>query len=334
MIKIGINGFNRIGKMIFYSAIKNKNIKIVAINKINIKDLIYILKYDSIHKLPKLNIIIDKKYNNIIVNNKHIIRITNENDNLDWKSVDAKYIIETTGNFIDEKSLLNHIKYGAKKVIITYPPKDENIPIFVIGVNHKLINKYNNIIYYASSTTNCLSPILKILHREFEIIECLITIINSNYNDFNIIDDINKNYILGRSILCNIIPYKKKIYKEIYKIIPEIKGKIKDISYLVPNINNVSIVDLTIRIKKSTNYDNIKKIIKFYSKNELSGILGYINNDIVSTDILDDTRISIFDAKAGIMLNPNFFKIICWYDNEIGYSNKIINFIEYIEYNI
>ncbi|WGH25283.1 MAG: type I glyceraldehyde-3-phosphate dehydrogenase [Candidatus Shikimatogenerans bostrichidophilus] len=325
MINIGINGFNIISKMIIYNIIKkkDKNINIVAINianeKINIDKFIYILKYDNIYKLSKIIIIKDIKKDKIIINNKFIIKIINENNinNLNWKKYKAKYIIETTYTLNPNI----HIKNGANKVILTYPNFD--YPIYVFGVNHSNLKKENNIISYASNTTNCLSPILKILHREYKVLECFITILqNSNFSEYDIIN----NYL-------NIIPYKSKVNKEIYKVLPEMYKKIKDITFKIPNYIYVSVVDLTIRFKKSTNYEKIKKIIKFYSKNELTGILKYINKDIIYTDILYNKMISIFDAKSSIMLNNNFFKLICWYNNVIGYSNKIIDFIIYIEYN-
>ncbi|MDH3005025.1 MAG: type I glyceraldehyde-3-phosphate dehydrogenase, partial [Candidatus Shikimatogenerans sp. JK-2022] len=193
-------------------------------------------------------------------------------------------------------------------------------PMYVFGVNHNKFKKTNNIISYASNTTNCISPILKILHREYKILECFITILKNDYNKMC------NNYL-------NIKPYKSKYYKEIYKILPEMHKKIKDITFIIPNYINISFIDLSIKLKKSTTYEKIKKNIKLYSKNEFSGILKYINKDIVYTDILYNNMISIFDAKSGVMLNNNFYKIICWYNNEIAYSNKIIDFIKYIEEN-
>ncbi|WGH26543.1 MAG: type I glyceraldehyde-3-phosphate dehydrogenase [Candidatus Shikimatogenerans bostrichidophilus] len=337
MIKIGINGFNRIVKMIIYLTIKNENdnIRIVGINIkkfINIDYLIYILKYDSIHKLPKINII--KNNNNIIINNKHIIRITNKKKNFKWDEINAKYIIETEKE--NENNLFNHIKSGAKKVIFTYYPKNKKIPIFILGLNHKLINKDNNIISSSSSTINCLAIILKVLHKEFIINECLATNIKSLNNELTIIDDFNfkkKNIIKCRSFLYNIIPIKNKFKKKINLIIPELKNKIKGLDLIVPNINS-SLIDLNVKINKSSSYKDIKNIIKFYSKNELSGILGYNKKKLVSSDFLNDIRISIFDSKRSIMLNKKFFKIISWYNNEKSYSKKLIDLIKYIEYNI
>ncbi|WGH27554.1 MAG: type I glyceraldehyde-3-phosphate dehydrogenase [Candidatus Shikimatogenerans bostrichidophilus] len=339
MIKIGINGFNRIVKMIIYLTIKNSNsnIKIVGINiknekLIDIDNLIYILKYDTIHRLPKINII--KNNNNIIINNKHIIRITNEKKNFKWDKINAKYIIETEKK--NENNLYNHIKSGAKKVIFTYYPKNKKIPIFILGLNHKLINKDNNIISSSSSSINCLAIILKVLHKEFIINECLATNIKSLNNKLTIIDDLNlknKNIIKCRSFLNNIIPIKNKFKKKINLIIPELKNKIKGLDLIVPNINS-SLIDLNIKINKSTSYKDVKNIIKFYSKNELSGILGYNKKKLISSDFLDDIRISIFDSKRSTMLNKKFLKIISWYNNEISYSKKLIDLIKYIEYNI
>ncbi|WGH27042.1 MAG: type I glyceraldehyde-3-phosphate dehydrogenase [Candidatus Shikimatogenerans bostrichidophilus] len=344
MIKIGINGFNRISKIILYYAIKRKNIEIVSINinnfdNIDIDKIIYMIKYDSLYnkEFNKLNII--KYKNNIIINNKNFIKITNIKNikDLKWKKLKAKYIIETNNKnkYLYKKNLLNHIKVGAKKVILTNYSKDKKIPIFIIGVNHKLIKKKHNIFSISTSTINCLAPILKILHRELKIKELLITNINSLNNDKNILklDKYYNNYFY-RSSLYNIIPnINNYLNKDIIKIIPELKNKINNISFIVP-ILGVSLVDLNIKIKKNISFDNLKKIFKFYSKNEFSGILGYNNKELVSIDFLYNKNLSIFDSKLSLMLNKKFFKIISWYNNEIAYSNKLLDLIEYIEYNL
>ncbi|MDH3004271.1 MAG: hypothetical protein NHG00_00455 [Candidatus Shikimatogenerans sp. JK-2022] len=317
MIKIGINGFNIISKMIIYNILKKYkiyNIKIVAINinndNINIDNLIYMLKYDNIYKLSKIIIIKDVINNKIIINNKLSIKILNVK-NINWKLYNIKYLIDT----IYTNNPYIHIKNGAEKTILTY--YNDKYPTYVLGVNHNKISKKNNIISYASNTTNCITPILKILHREYIIKEGFITIIKSNY------DNNNNNFKLN----------KDKYYKEIYRVLPDINKLIKDITIYLPININISLIDLTIKFKKKTTYEKIKKKIKFYSKNEFTGIVKYSNKEILYTDILYNKNISIFDAQSGSMLNKKYFKIISWYNNVIGYTNKIIDLIIYMENN-
>ncbi|XZR52847.1 MAG: type I glyceraldehyde-3-phosphate dehydrogenase [Enterobacteriaceae bacterium] len=327
-IKIGINGFGRIGRMIFRLAQKRNNIKVIAINDLlNANYIAYMLKYDSTHGKFNKNIKIIK--NNIFIN-KQKINIFTEKDpiNIPWGDIGVDIVIESSGIFLDEKTLNKHIIAGAKKVILTAPPKDK-IPMFVCGVN---LNKYigQKIISNASCTTNCLAPLAKIIHNNFEIIEGLMTTVHSITAIQKTVDGIsNKDWRAGRGAIQNIIPASTGAANAVGIVIPELKGKLTGMAFRVPT-PNVSVVDLTVKFKKQTNYENIKKIIKNASNNEMKGILGYIDEDVVSTDFNGETLTSIFDAKAGISLNNNFAKLISWYDNESGYSSKTLDLAEYI----
>ncbi|MDH3004850.1 MAG: hypothetical protein NHG09_00075 [Candidatus Shikimatogenerans sp. JK-2022] len=316
MIKIGLNGFNRISKIIINNFFKNKKINLVVINlnnnNINIDNFIKILKYDTIYTKKKI-FSIKKNKEEIKINNKYKIKIINEKNlkKVNWKKYKVKYIIETKKK-IDPNI---HIKQGASKVILTKKPK-KKYPLLVIGENMDKINKKNNIYYFSSIYINCLIPILKILHREYKILECYGTFLEKS--------------IIYRKKINNLIPFKNKIYKEIIQIIPDIKN-LKFLNFLVPKIN-LSVLDLNLKFKKKTNYKKIKKIIKYNSKNEYSGILKYYNKTRYKK-ILYNKNICIFDSKLGFMINKNTVKIICRY-NEIGYINKIIDIILYIEKNI
>lgn len=334
-IKIGINGLGRIGRMLFNAAIQKDNIEIVAINDlISPEYMIYMLKYDSVHGQKYRDSTITIENNNLIINNKKI-RITSEKDpsKINWYKVNAEYIIESTGFFLTKKDCLGHIKSGAKKVVISAPPKDDT-PMFVMGVNHHKINENNDIVSTASCTTNCIAPIAKIMHDEFIIIQGLMTTVHAVTATQKTVDSPSlKDWRGGRSALVNIIPSSTGAAKAVGEVIPSLKNKITGMAFRVPIID-VSVIDLTLNIKKSTTYDSIKKEIKKYSQGKLNGILGYTDEEVVSTDFIGDTRTSIFDANAGIMLNPNFVKLIAWYDNETGYSTKLIEFIEYMNKKI
>ncbi|WWP00293.1 MAG: type I glyceraldehyde-3-phosphate dehydrogenase [Candidatus Dasytiphilus stammeri] len=330
-IKIGINGFGRIGRMIFRAAQKRKNIKIVAINDLlKIDHLAYILKYDSTHGIFQGTI--DIKHGNLIVN-KQVIQVTSEPNplNLKWNDMEVEIVAEATGRFLTKEYASKHLLAGAKKVVLTAPSKD-NTDMFVMGVNHHCY-KGQNIVSNASCTTNCLAPIVKILHENFEIIEGMMTTIHALTATQKIVDGIcSKDWRLGRSGLQNIIPSSTGAANSISKIIPSLKGKLTGMAFRVP-VSNVSVIDLTVRLKKSVNYEEICTRMKEASETNLQGILGYNQNKLVSSDFYGESFTSIFDADAGMALNNNFFKIISWYDNEIGYSEKLLDLITLISNN-
>ncbi|XZR53240.1 MAG: type I glyceraldehyde-3-phosphate dehydrogenase [Enterobacteriaceae bacterium] len=327
-IKIGINGFGRIGRMVFRLAQIRKNIKIIAINDLLNTDYIaYMLKYDSTHGKFKKKI---KVFKNSIFINEQEVNIFSEKDpiKIPWGKIGVDIVIESSGIFLDYKNLNKHIIAGAKKVILTAPPKDK-IPMFVCGVN---LNKYSGqkVISNASCTTNCIAPLAKIINDNFEIIEGLMTTVHSITAIQKTVDGISKkDWRAGRSAIQNIIPATTGAANAVGIVIPELFGKLTGMAFRVPT-PNVSVIDLTVRIKKSTNYKKIKKIIKNASNNEMKGILGYIEDDVVSTDFNGEILTSIFDSKASIMLNNNFLKLISWYDNESGYSSKVLDLSEYI----
>jgi len=323
-IKIGINGFGRIGRTVFNAALERKNIDIVGINDLISPDYMsYVLKYDSVHRTFYGEV--SAVDNHILVNGRKI-RIFSERDpfNLKWSEVGVDVVIESTGLFLTQKLASDHLKAGAKKVILSAPPKDET-PMFVMGVNHTSLRADQDIISNASCTTNCLAPLAKILHDKFVIMEGFMTTIHSATSSQRVVDGPSmKDWRGGRSTLLNIIPASTGAAKAVGKVIPSLNGKLTGMAFRVPTAD-VSAIDLTVRLKKTTNYDEIKETIKFSSDNELKGILGYTEEAVVSMDFIGDKRTSIFDAKAGIMLNKNFVKVISWYDNEIGYSNKLID---------
>ncbi|AGC66978.1 glyceraldehyde 3-phosphate dehydrogenase [Candidatus Uzinura diaspidicola str. ASNER] len=323
-LKIGINGFGRIGRIVFNAALERKNIEIVGINDLISPDYMsYILKYDSVHRSFYGEVsVID---NHLLVNGRKI-RITSERDpsNLKWSEVGVDVVIESTGLFLTQKLASDHLKAGAKKVILSAPPKD-GMPIFVMGVNHKSLRADQDIISNASCTTNCLAPLAKVLNDKFVIMEGLMTTIHAATSTQRVVDGPSmKDWRGGRSTLLNIIPSSTGAAKAVAKVIPSLNGKLTGMAFRVPTAD-VSVIDLTVHLEKRTNYDEIKETIKLSSENELKGILGYIDEDVVSMDLIGDKRTSIFDAKAGIMLNKNFVKVISWYDNETGYSNKLID---------
>lgn len=326
MIKIGINGFGRIGRLAFRIAINRKNIKIVGINDlIDIHHLAYLLKYDSVH--GKFDGSIEVVNNHLVVNNQ-IIQISSEKnpENIPWKKLDVDFVIESTGLFTEKAKAELHLKGGAKKVVISAPSIDA--PMFVMGVNHTNLKKEDIIFSNASCTTNCLAPIAKVLNENFEIIEALATTVHTATSSQNTVDGPEEIWRRGRSAINNMIPTSTNAGKAVIKIMPELEGKLLAMAVRVP-IVDVSLVDLTVRLKKSTNYEGIKKAMKLASENELKGILGYTDDEVVSQDFVSEPRTAVFDAKAGLALNNNFFKIIAWYDNEFGYATKIVDLIEY-----
>jgi len=326
MIKIGINGFGRIGRLAFRSAINRENVEVVAINDLlEIGHLAYLLKYDSVH--GKFNGTVEISEGKLVVNGKSI-RITSEKkpENIKWNNVNVDYVLESTGYFTDRDKAELHIKGGAKKVVISAPSKDA--PMFVMGVNHKKLLKEELIFSNASCTTNCLAPIAKVLNDHFGIIEGLATTVHSTTSSQKTVDGPEKQWRRGRAALNNIIPTTTSAGVAVTKILPELEGKLLAMAVRVP-IADVSLVDLTVRLEKPTTYHEIKEVMKKASENELKGILGYTEDEVVSQDFVSETRTSVFDANAGLALNDRFFKIISWYDNEYGYATKIIDLIEY-----
>ena len=327
-LKIGINGFGRIGRLVFRSAIKRSDIEIVAINDLlAIDHLAYLLKYDSVHGLFEGSIDISDNY--LIVNGKKI-KIFSERDpeKINWGDLETDVVAECTGIFTSLEMANKHINGGCKKVVISAPSPDA--PMFVMGVNHKDINSTHNIVSNASCTTNCLAPIAKVLNDNFTIDEGLMTTVHAaTATQFTVDSPSKKDFRSGRSTLLNIIPASTGAAKAVTKVIPSLVGKLTGMAFRVPTAN-VSVVDLTVRLSKKTSYDEIKDTMKKASESDLKGILGYTDKPVVSQDFVGDSRTSIFDASAGIELNENFYKIISWYDNEYGYSNKLIDLAIYV----
>ncbi|WP_185865004.1 type I glyceraldehyde-3-phosphate dehydrogenase [Blattabacterium cuenoti] len=333
-IRIGINGIGRIGKLVLLSAINRNDIEIVCINDlISIEYLAYILKYDSIHNSNNINCInILIENDNFLVINGKKIKVTNIKDpqNLLWGKLDVKYVVDCTGVFLTRELANYHIKSGAEKVILSAPPKDGDIPMFVMGVNNNKMNRNDIIVSNASCTTNCLSPIVKVLNDNFGILKGLMTTIHASTATQKVVDSIsNKDWRSGRSSLINIIPSSTGAANAVGKIIPSLNGKLTGMAFRVP-VSNGSVLDFTVCLKKNTDYDQIKNSMKIAANSYLNGILGYTEDPVVSTDFIGDKRISIFDANASIMLNSNFLKVISWYDNEFGYSNKLVELIVYM----
>lgn len=328
-MKIGINGFGRIGRLAFRAAMQRKDIEVVGINDLVEPDyMAYMLKYDSTHGI--FDGTVEVKDGNLIVNGK-TIRVTAEKDpsNLKWNEIGAEYIIESTGLFLTQESAQKHIDAGAKKVVMSAPAKDDT-PTFVMGVNHKSLTADQNIVSNASCTTNCLAPITKVLMDNFGIIEGLMTTVHATTATQKTVDGPSaKDWRGGRGASQNIIPSSTGAAKAVGLVIPAIKGKLTGMAFRVP-VADVSVVDLTVRLEKPATYEQIKKAMKDASEGELKGILGYTEDAVVSQDFIGDARTSIFDADAGIALNDNFVKIVSWYDNEWGYSNKIIDLLQHM----
>jgi glyceraldehyde 3-phosphate dehydrogenase len=325
-MKIGINGFGRIGRLAFRAAINRPEIEIVGINDLVEPDyMAYMLKYDSTH--GKFDGSVEVKDGNLVVNGK-TIRVTAEKDpaNLKWNEVGAEVIIESTGFFLTQELAQKHIDAGAKKVVMSAPAKDDT-PTFVMGVNHKELKADQNIVSNASCTTNCLAPIAKVLNDKFGIVEGLMTTVHAVTATQKTVDGPSvKDWRGGRGAYQNIIPSSTGAAKAVGLVLPELKGKLTGMSLRVPTAD-VSVVDLTVRLNKGASYEDIKTAMKEASEGELKGILGYTEDEVVSSDFLGDSRTSIFDAKAGISLNDNFVKVVSWYDNEWGYSNKIVDLV-------
>jgi glyceraldehyde 3-phosphate dehydrogenase len=329
MIKVGINGFGRIGRLAFRSSVLRDNVQVVAINDLlDVDYLAYMLKYDSVH--GAFNGTVDVKDGKLIVNGNEI-RITAERDpaNLKWDEVGAEYVIESTGFFLTEETAGKHLIAGAKKVVLSAPSKDHT-PMFVMGVNNKELTADQKIFSNASCTTNCLAPITKVLNDNFGIVEGLMTTVHAATATQKTVDGPSmKDWRGGRSAIGNVIPSSTGAAKAVGQVIPAINGKLTCMSFRIPTMD-VSVVDLTVKLEKSATYAEICAAMKAASESEdMKGVLGYTEDLVVSQDFVGDTRTSIFDANAGIALNDNFVKVVSWYDNEMGYSTKIVDLIEY-----
>ena len=327
-IKVGINGFGRIGRLVFRAAMAKDNVEIVGINDlISVDYMAYMLRYDTMHGQFKGSI--EVKDGALVVNG-HSIRVTAEKDpaNLKWNEVGAEYVVESTGLFLTKEKAEAHIKAGAKRVVMSAPSKDDT-PMFVMGVNNKTYAG-QTIVSNASCTTNCLAPIAKLINDKFGMVEGLMTTVHSTTATQKTVDGPSmKDWRGGRAASGNIIPSSTGAAKAVGKVIPALNGKLTGMSLRVPTLD-VSVVDLTCTLAKDVTYDEICQAMKEASEGELKGILGYTEDAVVSSDFLGDPRTSIFDAKAGIQLSPRFVKVVSWYDNEWGYSNKVLELIEYM----
>ncbi len=327
-LRIGINGFGRIGRLVFRAAMMRSDITIVGINDLlNVEHLAYLLKYDSVH--GKYQGSIEVKNNELVIDNKVIKVYAERNpEDIPWKELETDVVAECTGIFTTLELAQKHINGGAKKVVISAPSAD--VPMFVMGVNHHEINNSQLIVSNASCTTNCLAPIAKVLNDEYGIEEGLMTTVHATTaTQFTVDGPSKKDFRGGRSALLNIMPASTGAAKAVTKVIPSLEGKLTGMAFRVPTAN-VSVVDLTVKLKKDTSYDEIKKTMKNASEGYLKNILGYCEEPVVSQDFIGDVRTSVFDAGAGMELNSKFYKIIAWYDNECGYSNKLIDLANYI----
>jgi len=329
MIKIGINGFGRIGRLAFRSAVNRKDVQVVGINDLlEVDYLAYMLKYDSVH--GAFDGTVDVKDGKLVVNGNEI-RITAERNpaDLKWDEVGAEYVIESTGFFLTEETAGKHIDAGAKKVVLSAPSKDHT-PMFVMGVNNTELKADQQIFSNASCTTNCLSPIAKVLNDNWGISEGLMTTVHAATATQKTVDGPSmKDWRGGRSAIGNVIPSSTGAAKAVGKVIPALNNKLTGMAFRIPTMD-VSVVDLTVKLEKPATYAEICAAMKAASESEeMKGVLGYTEDMVVSQDFVGDTRTSIFDAKAGIALNDNFVKVVSWYDNEMGYSTKIVDLIEY-----
>ena len=326
-IKVGINGFGRIGRIVFRASVNHPEIEIVGINDLCPADyLAYMLKYDTMHGHFEGEI--SSTENAIVVNGKEIPVFAERNPaDLPWAKVGAEYVVESTGLFLTKEKAQGHIQAGAKKVIMSAPSKDDT-PMFVVGVNDDTYTTDMDFVSNASCTTNCLAPIAKVLNDKFGITDGLMTTVHSTTATQKTVDGPSlKDWRGGRAASGNIIPSSTGAAKAVGKVIPALNGKLTGMSMRVPTLD-VSVVDLTVNLAKPAKYDEICAAMKEASENELKGILGYTEDAVVSSDFLGDTRTSIFDAKAGIALTDTFVKVVSWYDNEIGYSDKVLCLIE------
>ncbi|WP_303633198.1 type I glyceraldehyde-3-phosphate dehydrogenase, partial [uncultured Muribaculum sp.] len=332
MTKVGINGFGRIGRFVFRASTKRDDIEVVAINDLLPVDyMAYMLKYDTMHGKFDGTVDFDMEKSLLIVNGKEI-RVTACRDpkEINWGAVNAEYVVESTGLFLTKEKAQAHIEAGAKYVVMSAPSKDDT-PMFVCGVNLDKYVKGTQFVSNASCTTNCLAPITKVLNDKFGVVEGLMTTVHSTTATQKTVDGPSmKDWRGGRAASGNIIPSSTGAAKAVGKVIPELNGKLTGMSMRVPTLD-VSVVDLTVNLAKPATYDEICAAMKEAAEGELKGILGYTEDAVVSSDFLGDTRTSIFDAKAGIQLTPTFVKVVSWYDNEIGYSNKVLDLIAHMK---
>ncbi|MBR0104321.1 MAG: type I glyceraldehyde-3-phosphate dehydrogenase [Firmicutes bacterium] len=329
MVKVGINGFGRIGRLVLRASLERDDVQVVAVNDpfINLEYMVYMIKYDSAQGQFKGELGV--KDGKLIVDGTEITVFQCSNPaEIPWKDAGAEYIVESTGVFTDADKAKAHLEGGAKKVVISAP--SNNAPMFVMGVNQDKYTKDMTVVSNASCTTNCLAPLTKVVNDKFGVIEGLMTTVHSTTATQKTVDGpSNKDWRGGRAASANIIPSSTGAAKAVGKVIPELNGKLTGMSFRVPTID-VSVVDLTCRLAKPATYEEIKQAMKEASEGELKGILGYTEDDVVSSDFLGDPRTSIFDAKAGIALTDNFVKLVSWYDNEWGYSNKVVDLISYM----
>ena len=330
-VKIGINGFGRIGRMVLRNSLNMTDVEVVAINDLVSTDyLAYLLKHDSSNGILKNDISFDE--NHLYVDGKKISIVSEKNpENISWKNYGAEYIVESTGLFLTQELAKKHLQEGVKNVVLSAPAKDET-PMFVMGVNHNDYKKEMKIVSNASCTTNCLTPIMEILDREFSVKSGQMTTIHASTATQNIVDGASpKNWRLGRSAMQNIIPSSTGAAKAVTKILPNLKNKLNGMSFRVPTAN-VSVVDLSINFNEDISFVKICEAIKNAAEsNRYKGIIGYSNIDVVSSDFLGDSRSSIFDEKASMQIDETFYKLIFWYDNEWAYSHKIIELIKHID---
>ena len=328
-VKVGINGFGRIGRLVFRAALNNPSVEVTGINDpfIDLEYMQYMLRYDSIH--GKFNGTIAAKDGKLVVNGNAIAVFAERDPGaIDWASCGAEYVVESTGVFTTVDKASAHLKGGAKKVIISAPSNDA--PMFVMGVNQDKYTKDMTIVSNASCTTNCLAPLAKVINDNFGIIEGLMTTVHATTATQKTVDGPSgKDWRGGRAAAGNIIPSSTGAAKAVGKVIPELNGKLTGMAFRIPTLN-VSVVDLTVRLEKGATYEEIKAAIKKAAEGELKGILDYTEDEVVSSDFIGDAHTSIFDAKAGISLNDNFVKLVSWYDNEWGYSNKVVDLIAYM----
>jgi len=329
-VKVGINGFGRIGRLVFRAAQERKDLEVVAINDlIDVEYMAYMLKYDTVHGQFKGTV--EVKDGKLVVNGK-AIRVTAEKNpaDLKWGDVGAEYIVESTGLFLEKSKVQAHIDAGAKYVVMSAPSKDDT-PMFVCGVNTDSYVKGTQFVSNASCTTNCLAPIAKVLNDNFGITDGLMTTVHATTATQKTVDGPSaKDWRGGRAAAGNIIPSSTGAAKAVGKVIPALNGKLTGMAFRVPTLN-VSVVDLTVNLAKPASYDDIKKAMKAAAENEMKGVLGYTEDDVVSSDFIGDARTSIFDAKAGIALTDKFVKVVSWYDNEWGYSCKVLDLVAHMK---
>jgi glyceraldehyde 3-phosphate dehydrogenase len=328
-VRIGINGFGRIGRLVMRAATEHSNVSVVAVNDpfMDVEYMVYMFKYDSTHGRFKGTV--EHKNGKLIINGQEIAVYAKKNpDEIPWGTHNADFVVESTGVFTTSDKAGLHIKGGAKHVIISAPSADA--PMFVMGVNHTTYKKDLGVVSNASCTTNCLAPLAKVINDKFGIVEGLMTTVHAVTATQKTVDGPSgKDWRAGRGAGQNVIPATTGAAKAVGKVIPELNGKLTGMAFRVPN-PDVSVVDLTVRLNKSATYDEIKAAIKEAANGPLKGILGYTEDEVVSSDFIGDARSSIFDANAGIQLNPNFVKLISWYDNEVGYSHRVVDLIEYM----